>query len=206
MDWNDEPSVIDAFVDAVHADNPYGANIAGARLLEQASQGWEQVASGTTLLRLDKVPMPEVSPWAGLGHVGKEELEPFVTAERYEQLLADENQGESLTPEEVQIWRKLESEEILNDNPDFDAYPAWSVRRVTHSDGRVAFLAQIGGGDSYSEPWNECVCGAKSEEDALAGLREVGFISVEDFRARWKPDPPKRKTATRRRRRPAADA
>lgn len=82
--------------------------------------------------------------------VGVEALEEFVTAERLSELEEGIIEGESLTPEELAAWRKLAAEDILSENPDGDVYAIWAVRRVAHSDGRVACVADLGVGQIHA--------------------------------------------------------
>ena len=189
MGRDDEQAVIDTFVEAVHSGERATAERAGRQLVQHHFDGdwvsWVAVCDGT-LLRPDEIPSTPAERIDGV--VGVEALEAFVSAERLSQLEEEIIDGEGLTAEELAAWRRLAAEDILTENPDCDVYALWGVCRVTHSDGRVAFVVDLGGGYSFTEPWAEYVAGSITEEDALAELRTIGFISVDDFRARSKPD------------------
>jgi hypothetical protein len=181
VDWHDEQSVMNAFVEAVHAGRPAAANKAGRKLVdghfEGSFHGPREVADGT-LLPEDSVP---ADPMADDALVGLEVLEGHVPDERFEEL----EDGEDLTDEERRLWRGLAAESILTENPDWDVYQGWSVARVVHTDGREAFLARLSGGYSFTTPASEYAGAAVTLEDAVELLKREGFITVEDFQERW---------------------
>lgn len=182
MDWNDEQSAVDAFVDAVQGTDPELARAAGERLVQQRFDGeWQPgdaVEEGTTLLEFHIV--PSLSP-DEISHPGLELFEGVVSTSR----LADLSKGADFTPEELALWRRSAAEAIVNENPDYDDYPAWEILRETHSNGAVAFLGYLAGGYSFTEPWHKYFCAARTLEQALEQLREVGFTDVDDVRSRW---------------------
>ena len=182
FDWDDEQSVTDIFVEAVYdGDAPLLAR-AGSTLIQERFEG--VFSGGTsvddgTLLRSEDLPeRPDDQPQ---GEAGIELLEGQVSAERLEMLL----NGALPTAEEVALWHARFGESLFNGEHDYDVYQSWGVDRVVHTDGREAYLAFIGGGYSFTEPWNEFAAGARTGSEALAALRVRGFTDVEDFRARW---------------------
>lgn len=186
--WTDEESVIDAFVESIHKGDASTVRRAGKRLVKKYFDGdwdkWVSVCDGT-LLRPEDIPLSPEDRVDGVS--GVEALEGQVSPERLSELEDEASEGESLTPHELEMWRLVAAEDILTENPDCDVYPLWAVVRYTHSDGRVAFLADLGGGYSFTGPWKQFVCGATTEQSALGDLRTLGFTDVEDFRARWRP-------------------
>lgn len=156
MDNANEQAVIDAFVAAIHAGDRSRTDVIGRRYAQQILDAgwsrWEAVIGGT-LLRFSEIPTTLDERVYGV--LGVEALEGHVTPERLKELCEEIDEGESLTPEELALWQKLTAESILTENPDGDVYAWWTIRRVTHSDGRVAFLIDLGGGYSFTGPWIE---------------------------------------------------
>lgn len=67
---------------------------------------------------------------------------------------------------------------------DWDTYEMWDVQRVQHTDGRVAYLAEVGGEYSFSGAHRDYVGAGATVEAAKAHLQSMGFTDVEDYRAR----------------------
>ena len=178
--WDDEQSVIDAFVDGVHTGDVELTRAAGERLVQQrfsgAWQAGDPVDGGPTLLQFYLVPSSPDDSGTGL-----EVLDGVLLPTRLKELY----EGAELTPEELMVWRRAAAEAILKENPDSDVYPAWEVLRFTDSDGAVAFLSYLGGGYSFTEPWNKYLCGARTSEESIARIRQDGFTDVDDLRSRW---------------------
>jgi hypothetical protein len=178
--WDDEQSVIDAFVGGVHGDHVELTRVAGERLVHQrfcgAWQAGDPVDGGPTLLPFHLVPSALDDSDAGL-----EVLDRLLPPARLNQLY----EGAELNSGELTMWRRAAAEAFLNENPDSDANPAWEVLRFTSSDGTVAFLSYLAGGYSFTEPWNKYRCGSRTIEESIARIREDGFTDVDDLRSRW---------------------
>jgi len=54
--------------------------------------------------------------------------------------------GASLSAEELPLWQRAAAEHILSGigELNWDRYSGWAVHRVSHSDGREAYLADVG--------------------------------------------------------------
>ena len=101
------------------------------------------------------------------------------------QRLRQLHDDDPLTRRELDLWKKAAAEHILTDTDlDWDVYSMWAVRCVSHSDGRKAYLTNIGGGYSFSEPRSEYQGFGVTLDDALESLKPAGFLNVDDLRAR----------------------
>lgn len=179
INWSNETAVRNAFVEAVHAQDSLRADAAGRVLVNESFGGSfsyrQEVASGT-LLTEDLLPQDPAEDSQGL-----ELLAGLVSEQRLRQLHDDD----PLTRRELNFWKKAAAEHILTDTDlDWDVYSMWAVRCVSHSDGRKAYLTDIGGGYSFSEARSEYQGFGVTLDDALESLKPAGFLNVDDLRAR----------------------
>ena len=176
---DERQAVVDAFVEAVHERSAAAVTRRGRQLalayFEDGEACWTEACDGV-LLTSDQVPTDPDDC-----QIDRDVLEDHVSPERYEEI----TDGAALTEMEHALWQRLAAVSILTDNPDGDEYASWSVGTFRHSDGRAAFAAFIGGGYSFTEPSFEFLFGTDSMEQALGQLREIGFISPDDFNTRW---------------------
>lgn len=174
----------DVWVDAVWTGDSKSIKRLGKRLLkafEDVDGGPTPVAEGT-LLRYEQVPNEPDDIYADGESPGLALLDDYVSADRLEQLEA----GDPFTPAEAEALRLRASEWVLSSGPlDWDAYSMWSVKPVTASDGRVAFLASLSGGYSFTEVTVQVVSGTATVGEALASLKKLGYISLSDLRERY---------------------
>jgi hypothetical protein len=160
------------------------ANAAGSRLVSAAFKEGETAqlrpADEGVLLHKDQIPAsPDDAPYGSGLDLGL--LQSVVKPKRFTALA----QGARLTEKELARWRDLAAEALLSSwELDWDSYEMWDVQAVRHTDGRVAYLAEIGGGYSFSEPHRSYVGAGATLEAAKAHLQSMGFTDVEDYRAR----------------------
>jgi hypothetical protein len=169
-------------VEAVHAQDSLRANAAGHVLINESFGGsfsYGALVESGTLLTEDRLPQDPQDPQED--SQGLELLTGLVSKQRLRQLHDDD----PLTRRELDLWKKAAAEHILTDTDlDWDVYSMWAVRCVSHSDGRKAYLTNIGGGYSFSEPRSEYQGFGVTLDDALESLKPAGFLNVDDFRAR----------------------
>ena len=182
MDWSDETAVCDAFVEAVHAGDRASTSDVGNALVAKSFEGdfsgVDEVESGVLLT---EALMPQ-DPDSVDDASGVALLEGLVSGERLAALV----DGASLSTEELALWQQAAAEHILASigELDWDRYSGWAVHRVRHSDGREAYLADVGGGYSFDGAWREYRGGATTLDQALAALKAHGYVSVDDVRDR----------------------
>ncbi len=167
IDWSDDTTVRNAFVEAVHAGDHAAASRAGETLVSSMFDGSviDDVASGA-LLPEDLIPQdPDSAPYDS---PGLELLDGLVAEDR----LAELYKGGDMSAVELTLWQRKAAEHILaSPELDWDTYSMWAVRCVRHTDGREAYLADVGGGYSFTGPWSEYRGGAVTLEKALALLK-----------------------------------
>jgi hypothetical protein len=189
INWSNETAVRDAFVEAVHAQDSLRANAAGHVLINESFGGsfsyGELVESGTLLTEYNLPQHPrdvedtELPLLTGL--VSEQRLRQLQVAMLTQRSCDDD----PFTRRELDLWKKAAAEDILEATDlDWDVYSMWAVRCVSHSDGRKAYITDIGGGYSFSEPRSEYQGFGVTLDDALESLKPAGFLDVDDFRAR----------------------
>lgn len=187
MDWSNDIAVCNAFVEAVHADNYALAGEARAALASERFVGTFSVIEGVVLTEENIPTHPDNVPY-GVDY-GIELLEGRVLPERLAVLMEDDD---AMSLDELFLWRTAVAEKCFTDwaDLDWDTYTMWAVRIVRHADGREAYLADVGGGYSFSGSTNYCLGYAQTLDKALALLKTQGYIDIEDFRERSRAIPP----------------
>ena len=176
----------DAFVAAVLTGNWGTANGAGCDLLAEMSDtgDWARTVCEGVILRNDQVPTDPLDVPGDEGP-GVELLQGVVGEARFAKL----NAGADMTPDEARRWSRLAAEYLLSTTDlDWDVYAAWAIREIRASDGRVAYMADCGGGYSFSKVTMEYAGAGATPDDALEHLKTFGFVTVEDFRERYRPE------------------
>ena len=187
MDWSNDIAVCNAFVEAVHADNYALAGDACAALASERLVGTFSVIEGVVLTEENIPTHPDNVPY-GVDY-GIELLEGRVLPERLAVLMEGDD---VMSLDELFLWRTAVAEKCFTDwaDLDWDTYTMWAVRIVRHSDGREAYLADVGGGYSFSGSTNHCLGYAQTFDQALALLKTQGYIDIEDFCERSRAIPP----------------
>jgi hypothetical protein len=188
MSSNETVALQDAFVAAVRGVDPRQADHCGARLLANYRElsVWSMPILEGTLLYDNQIPDDPVDMIGGWDGPGFELLEGAVTVER----LAALEDGAAPLPDEQDLWRRRAAEWLLSEGDlDWDTYAGYAVRRVPASDGGVAYFAHICGGYSFTAVSDEYVGAGGTPEEALEQLKGRGYVSVDDFRARYSPPP-----------------
>jgi len=177
-------TLADQFVDAVLSGATKRANDLGSRLVsaafEEGDLGTLQSVGEGVLLREEQIPAsPDDAPYdSGLG---LDLLQSVVKPKRFTALM----KGADMTEKELDLWRDLAAETLLcSSELDWDSYQMWCIRAVRHTDGRIAYLAETGGGYSFSEPYCSYEGAGTTLEAAQAHLQLLGFTDVEDYRSR----------------------
>ena len=193
MDWSNDIAVCNAFVEAVHADNYALAGDACAALASERLVGTFSVIEGVVLTEENIPTHPDNVPY-DVGEVfggesGIELLEGRVLPERLAVLMEGDD---VMSLDELFLWRTAVAEKCFTDwaDLDWDTYTMWAVRIVRHADGREAYLADVGGGYSFSGSTNYCLGYTQTFDQALALLKTQGYIDIEDFRERSRAIPP----------------
>ena len=193
MDWSNDIAVCNAFVEAVHADNYALAGDACAALASERLVGTFSVIEGVVLTEENIPTHPDNVPY-DVGEVfggesGIELLEGRVLPERLAVLMEGDD---VMSLDELFLWRTAVAEKLFTDwaDLDWDTYTMWAVRIVRHADGREAYLADVGGGYSFSGSTNHCLGYAQTLDQALALLKTQGYVDIEDFRERSQAIPP----------------
>ena len=111
----------------------------------------------------------------GLGDTGHETLIPFVTGTFMTSVPPDGSQSDphdvAVYPIPPEMAEKLCAKRFLR------------ISDVSFDDpGPNAVFSLFG--YSFSEPWTEYVCGTATMNEALATLRTIGFVDLEDFHSR----------------------
>ena len=151
IDWSNEVAVRNAFVEAVLAGDDLLAAHAGTVLVSESFDGafsWpDEVESGVLLTEARLPEDPESVPYDS---PGVELLDGLLPPKRFEVIM----EGDELdADDELPLWRKAAAENILGSTElDWDVYSMWSVRPSQHEDGREAYLADMGGGYSFTKP------------------------------------------------------
>lgn len=147
------------------------------------SGDWAGTVLEGVLLRDSQVPSHPGDVRGGEGP-GLELLEGVVSHARFGKLC----DGAALTPKETRLWSRLAGEYLLSTTDlDWDVYAGCAVREIRASDGRVAYFSNYYGGYSFSEVAQSFAGVGATPDEALEHLKPLGFVTVEDFRERYRP-------------------
>jgi hypothetical protein len=188
-------SATDVFVEAVLGTDQLLADTCGRKLIRAAMEGGKEdaltpVAHGV-LLREDDLPThPDEAP-AGCGVAL---LASVVSPARGAALTA----GAAMTRAERAQWHTLATDQLwASGDLERSLDTTWTIHAVRHGDGRVAYLAEVGAGDSLVAPSRAYAGAGQTLEEAQQHLRARGFLDREDFRARYQPRARTRKRSPR---------
>jgi hypothetical protein len=164
-----------ALVEAFRAGNAplvSGLGLAIARVAVEPGGAFGRPLTSGTLLPFDAVPADARE------HLDL--LEDVVPLERLEAIW----DGAALAPDEEAFVLDARALSILGENPDPCAYPAWLLSAVPHPDGGEVYVIvtatgtrQTGVRASFAGAW-------ATPHEAMAALREAGYVSDEDYRVR----------------------
>lgn len=176
-------TLTDQFVEAAYAGNEQGAAEAGSEIVaccfddEDGEWEWPQLIASGTLFPYERIPTDP------LGHDEYDDiLEGIIGADRLDRL----DSPEDLTEEELKTWQRAIVARVLSgNNPDWSC---WSVYRMTHTDGREAFLLSQGGGYSFDgSSWASYDGATLNTDAARAYFRQRGYLDLDDLTCRWPP-------------------